>query len=145
MRGRKYISDQRKESAVKKKKKARSGQLGIDGVKLVDDNMTVLQVILVGPVARQTTKHGTIKNVVLDKATYGNFIIHPPDNPDSDRLSYHYIREMCIKQAIGKNGYYANNIFVVGVNSKLFIRANGNSNIADECGPSTAEMWLAFN
>ena len=141
----KTVSDRKKESAVKKKKKARSGQLGIDGVKLVDDNMTVLQVILVGPVARQTSKHGTIQNVVLDKTTYGNFIIQPPDDPDSDRLSYHYIREMCIKQAIGKNGYYAKDTFVVGVNSKLFIRANGNSNIADECGPSTAEMWLAFN
>ena len=139
------MTDQRKESAIKKKKKARSGQLRIDGVKLVDDNMTVLQVILVGPVARQTSKHGTIQNVVLDKTTYGNFIIHPPDDPDSDRLSYHYIRQKCIKQAIGKNGYYAKDTFVVGVNSKLFIRANGNSNIADECGPSTAEMWLAFN
>ena len=85
------MSDKKKESAVKKKKKERSGQLGIDGVKVIDNNMTVLQVILVGPVARQTSKHGTIQNVVLDKSTYVNFIIQPPDNPESERLSYHYV------------------------------------------------------
>eukprot|EP00588_Corethron_pennatum_P024101 CAMPEP_0194333134 /NCGR_PEP_ID=MMETSP0171-20130528/61666_1 /TAXON_ID=218684 /ORGANISM="Corethron pennatum, Strain L29A3" /LENGTH=97 /DNA_ID=CAMNT_0039095263 /DNA_START=55 /DNA_END=345 /DNA_ORIENTATION=- len=91
----KTAGDKKKENAVKKKKRERSGQLGMDGVKVIDDNMTVLQVILSGPVARQTSKHNTIQNVVLDKSTYANFIIQPPDDIDSERLSYHYVREMC--------------------------------------------------
>ena len=52
---------------------------------------------------------------------------------------------MCIKAAIGKGVYYSKDIFVVGVNSKLYIKSNGVSNNVQECGPTTGEMWLAFN
>ena len=64
---------------------------------------------------------------------------------NKSRVSYDYVREMCMKAAIGKGGYYSKDIFLVGVNSKLYIKSNGVSNNVQECGPTTKEMWLAFN
>ena len=52
--------DKEIERAELKKKTQRKGQLGMDGVKLVEDHLTVIQVILMGPVARRTSQYGII-------------------------------------------------------------------------------------
>ena len=70
--------DREIERAVIKKKDQRRGQLGIDGVKLVEDHLTVLQVILMGPVARRTSQYGIIQNIVIDKTTFANFFDSTP-------------------------------------------------------------------
>ena len=138
--------DREKMRAVIKKKDQRRCQLGIYGVKLVEDHLTVIQVLLMGPVARRTSQYGIVQNIVIDKTTFANFLIQPPQDPtNKSRVSYDYVREMCMKAAFGKGGYYSKDIFLVGVNSKLYIKSNGVSNNVQECGPTTKEMWLAFN
>ena len=52
---------------------------------------------------------------------------------------------MCIKTAIGKTAYYSKNIFVVDIQSKLFIQISWIMNIIEECGPTMKKIWLAFN
>ena len=117
------------------------------GVKsIVEDYLTVVQIILLGPVVRRTNKFDIIQNMVIDRTSYGSFLIQPPDPElNQERISYHYVRDACIKAAIGKTGYYSNNVFVVGTHSKLYIQFSGASNKMEECGPTTKDMWLAFN
>ena len=136
-------SDKDKEKVSRKNR----GQLKLDGVKnIVEDYLTVLHVTLMGPVVRRTNRFDIMQNMIFDRTSYGTFLIQPPDPDESgERISYHFVREMCIKAAIGKNGYYSNNIFVVGTHSKLYIQFNGASNKMEECGPTTKDMWLAFN
>ena len=136
-------SDKDKEKVSRKNR----GQLKLDGVKnIVEDYLTVLHVTLLGPVVRRTNRFEIMQNMIFDRTSYGTFLVQPPDPEESgERISYHFVREMCIKAAIGKNGNYCNNIFVVGTHSKLFIQFNGASNKMEECGPTTKDMWLAFN
>ena len=81
------------------------------GVKsIVEDYLTVVQIILLGPVVRRTNKFDIIQNMVIDRTSYGSFLIQPPDPElNQERISYHYVRDACIKAAIGKTGYYSNN------------------------------------
>ena len=50
----------------------------MDWVKLVGDHLTVLQIILMGPVAQRTSQYGIIQNIVIDKTKFANFLIQPP-------------------------------------------------------------------
>ena len=112
----------------------------------MEDYLTVVQVILLGPVVRRNNRFDILQNMTFDRTTYGSFVIQPPD-PEvvQDRIFYHYVREACIKAAIGKSGYYFNNVFVVSTHSRLYIQMSGASNKMDECWPTTKDMWLAFN
>ena len=94
----------------------------------------------------QMSQHGIAQNIVINIITFVIFIIQPPQDPENSvYVLYDYMQEIWTKAAIGKSGYYAKDVFVVGFNSKLFIKANGVSNIAQECGPTTRKMRLAFN
>ena len=141
-------TEKKREKTSQQRTKEKTGQLGLDGVIYVEDYMTVINVVLLGPVARRKNNHGIVSNMVFDRTSFAHFIIQPP-TMDSDeipeQITFHFIREMCMKNAIGKSGYYSNNIFVVGVYSKLYIQVHGGTNNMEECGPSTSDMWLAFN
>ena len=105
-----------------------------------------MQVILLGPVVRLTNRFDILQNMIFDRTSYGSFLIQPPDpEVNQDRISYHYVREACIKAAIDKTGYYCNNVFVVGTHRKFYIQFSGASNKMEECGPATKDMWSAFN
>ena len=105
--------DKELEREIIKKKKQTRGQLAIDGVKLVKDHLTVIQVLLMGPVARRTNQYGIVQHIVIDKTTFSNFLIQPPQDPmNTSRVSYDYMRDMCMKAAIGKGGYYSKDIFL---------------------------------
>ena len=87
--------------------KEKSGQLGLDGVMYIENHMTVMNVVFLGPVVRRKNKHGIVSNMVFDRTSFTHFIIQPP-TMDSDeipeQITFHYIREMCMTNAIGKSG-----------------------------------------
>ena len=113
---------------------------------LEKEYLTAVQVILLGPVVCWTNKFDFVQNMIFDRTSCDFFVVQQPDpNENPELISYHYLREMCIKAAIGKTGYYYNNIVVVGTQNKLYIQVNNTSNKIEQCGPTTKDMCLEFN
>ena len=72
--------------------KEKSGQLKLDGVMYVEDHMTVINVVLLGPVARRKNKHGIVSNMVFDRTSFAHFIIQPPTmdlDEIPEQITYH--------------------------------------------------------
>lgn len=57
--------------------KEKSGQLKLDGVMYVEDHMTVINVVLLGPVARRKNKHGIVSNMVFDRTSFAHLLFSP--------------------------------------------------------------------